>query len=342
MTETDPNRYRFETGMYRPPSEGGSYSLLVRFTRNCPWNRCTFCGMYKHDRFEVRSVDEIKQDIDAIARLCRDFEQIAGGKGTVGHGAAAALLRKHPELEAHPGFVMVYNWFVSGARTAFLQDANSLIMKTPDLVEALRYLRETFPSIERVTSYVRSKTLSQKKREELQAIRAAGLDRVHVGLESGDDELLKKIKKGVTAKGHIKGGKKALEAGFQLSEYWMPGLGGKAMTDQHAENTSRVLNEINPHFIRSRPLHPIPGTPLAEQANDDDFEMLSPGETLLEIKRMVEHLEVTSKVCFDHAGNYWKDRWGRLIFSHSYEGYQFPEEKPEVLNRIEAGLKVGR
>ena len=61
---TRSTRYHFETGMYRPPSEGGSYSLLVRFTRNCPWNRCTFCGMYKHETFEVRSVDEIKQDID--------------------------------------------------------------------------------------------------------------------------------------------------------------------------------------------------------------------------------------------------------------------------------------
>jgi hypothetical protein len=118
----------------------------------------------------------------------------------------------------------------------------------------------------------------------------------------------------------------------------MPGLGGKAMTGQHAQNTARVLNEINPHYIRSRPLHPIPGTPLAEQANDENFQMLSPTEMLLEIRRMVENLEVTSKVCFDHAGNYWKDRWGRLIFSHSYEGYQFPEQKGEVLKRIEDGL----
>ncbi|MGD8369363.1 MAG: radical SAM protein [Desulfobacterales bacterium] len=328
--------------MYRPPSEGGSYSLLVRFTRNCPWNRCTFCGMYKHEKFEVRSVDEIKADIDAIARLCRDLEKAGGGKEAVGRHAAIALLRKHPEIETHPGFVMVFNWLVSGGRTAFLQDANSLIMKTDDLAEALRYLRRTFPSIERVTSYVRSRTLAQKSLEELKTVREAGLDRVHVGLESGDDALLKKIRKGVTAEGHIKGGKKALSAGFQLSEYWMPGLGGKALTEQHAVNTARVLSEIDPHYIRSRPLHPIPGTPLAEQASDENFRLLSPKEALLEIKRMVENLEVTSRVCFDHAGNYWKDRGGRLVFSHSYEGYRFPEQKPEVLARIEEGLAAGK
>ena len=338
MTAIDPNRYHFETGMYRPPSEGGSDSLLVRFTRNCPWNRCTFCGMYKHEKFEVRPVDEIRRDIDAIAALCNDLKEFSGG-GAVSRGAAVKLLNQHPELDAHPGFVMVYNWLVSGGRTAFLQDANSLIMKTDDLVEALEHLCSTFPSIERVTSYVRSRTLAQKKPEELKAVRAAGLDRVHVGMESGDDELLKRIQKGVTAEGHIKGGKKALEAGFQLSEYWMPGLGGKAMTEQHAVNTARALNEINPHYIRSRPLHPIPGTPLARQANDENFKMLSPRETLAEIKRMVENLEVTSKVCFDHAGNYWKDRRGRLIFSHSYEGYHFPEKKQEVLDRIDKGLE---
>ncbi|MCF8052890.1 MAG: radical SAM protein [Desulfobacterales bacterium] len=344
MTEPS-SRYAFETGVYRPPSEGGRYSLLVRFTRNCPWNRCTFCGMYKTEKFEVRTVSEIKQDIDAIAALSGDLKQTSidlGHEGRITQGAAVELIRKLPELNYHAGFTMVYHWLLSGAKTAFIQDANSLIMKTPDLIEALQYLRATFPTIERVTSYVRSKTLAQKKAEELSAIRNAGLDRVHVGLETGDDDLLKKIRKGVTAEGHIKGGRKALEAGFQLSEYWMPGLGGKAMTEAHAENTARVLNKINPHYIRSRPLHPIPGTPLAAQANDAEFVMLTPKEQLLEIRRMVETLEVTSRVCFDHAGNYWKDRHGKNIFSHSYEGYQFPEKKPEVLAAIEKGLEVNR
>lgn len=344
MTEPS-SRYAFETGVYRPPSEGGRYSLLVRFTRNCPWNRCTFCGMYKTEKFEVRTVSEIKQDIDAIAALSGDLKQTSidlGHEGRVTQGAAVELIRKLPELNYHAGFTMVYHWLLSGAKTAFIQDANSLIMKTPDLIEALQYLRATFPTIERVTSYVRSKTLAQKKAEELSAIRNAGLDRVHVGLETGDDDLLKKIRKGVTAEGHIKGGRKALEAGFQLSEYWMPGLGGKAMTEAHAENTARVLSKIDPHYIRSRPLHPIPGTPLAAQANDAEFVMLTPKEQLLEIRRMVETLDVTSRVCFDHAGNYWKDRHGKNIFSHSYEGYQFPEKKPEVLAAIEKGLEVNR
>jgi len=274
-------KYNFETGVYRPPSEGGSYSLLVRFTRNCPWNRCTFCAMYKTEKFEVRSVDEIKADIDAIAALCRDLKEISwqlGFGGRITREAAVELIKRVEELNYHTGFGMVYNWLQAGGKTAFLQDANSPIMKTGQLVEALRYLRKTFPSIARVTSYARSKTLAQKKPDELTAIREAGLDRLHVGLETGDDELLKKIKKGVTAEGHIKGGRKAVEAGFQLSEYWMPGLGGTTMWEQHARHTARVLNAINPHYIRSRPLFPAQGTPLFEDYEKGLFTMPGPHE----------------------------------------------------------------
>ena len=172
------------------------------------------------------------------------------------------------------------------------------------------------------------------------AIRKAGLDRLHVGLETGDDDLLKNIKKGVTAEGHIKGGQKALQAGFELSEYWMPGLGGKEMWQPHAKNTARVLNQINPHYIRSRPFFAIPGTPLYDAIQKNDFQMLSAEEQLLELKEMMEELDVTSKVCFDHAGNYWRNRQGGLLFTQSYEGYKFPEEKSKVLDLIDEGLEA--
>lgn len=344
MNQTDIERYRFETGVYRPPSEGGSCSLLVRLTRNCPWNRCTFCAMYKDHKFELRPVDQVKKEIDAMAAICKDLEQIShdlGHGGAVTQEAAVALLTKVPELNQHEGFVMLYHWLLSGGKTAFLQDANSLIMKTDQLVELLSHLRHTFPSINRVTSYARSKTLMQKSAIELEAIHQAGLDRLHVGLETGDDALLKKIKKGVSAQEHIKGGQKAMAAGFQLSEYWMPGLGGKAMWQDHAVQTARVLNEINPHYIRSRPFYALPGTPIEGQMETGEFNQLSAQEQLLELKLTMEELNFTAKVCFDHAGNYWTDRNGSLLFTHDYEGYQFPQDKPKVLARIEEGLKAG-
>ncbi len=338
-----PHHYNFETGVYRPPSEGGSFSLLLRLTRNCPWNHCTFCGMYKTEKFEVRSPEEIKQDIDAIATLCNDLKEISqapGYDGEINHKVVIELIHRDPQLNYHPGFAMVYNWLQAGAKTAFLQDANSLTMKTHRLVDVLKYFKLTFPSLSRITSYARSKTLTQKKLDELQAIREAGLDRLHVGLESGDDAVLEKINKGVTAEGHIIGGQKAMQAGFQLSEYWMPGLGGKAAWQNHARNTARVLNEINPHYIRSRPLVPQPGTPLYDEYENGDLQILSPNEQLQELKLMMEELNVTSKVCFDHAGNYWRNRNRELLFNQSYEGYKFPEEKPRVLQLIDEGLAV--
>ncbi len=343
MNQPAIERYRFETGIYRPPSEGGSCSLLVRLTRNCPWNRCGFCAMYKQHKFELRPVEQIKNDIDAMAAVRDDLQKIShdlGHGGKLTQEAAIELIGKVPALNHHEGFVMLFNWLLSGGKTAFLQDANSLIMKTDQLVEVLRYLRRTFPSIERVTTYARSKTIVKKSAQELETIRQAGLDRLHVGLETGDDTLLEKIKKGVTAQEHIKGGQKAMAAGFQLSEYWMPGLGGKALWKAHAENTAKVLNAINPHYIRSRPFYAAPGTPLQAQLETNEFEMLSAREQLLELKHTMEGLEFTAKVCFDHAGNYWKDQHGHLLFTHDYEGYQFPDEKGKVLARIDEGLQT--
>lgn len=337
--------YSFEVGMYRPPSEGGSYSLLLRFTRNCPWNKCTFCGMYKQEKFSIRSVDEIKGDISSIAGLCLEMQEISrelGYDGVINREVIYKIIEKYPPLNTSPGFSMILNWISAGGKTAFLQDGNSLQMGTDNLVEVLKHLRATFPTIERVTSYCRSKTLARKSLEELTAIRQAGLDRLHVGLESGDGEILEKTRKGVTPEEHIEGGRKAMEAGFQLSEYWMPGMGGRERWENHARNTARVLNGINPHYIRSRPFRPSPGTPIYDEYEKGELTLLSPGEQLEEIKLLVETLDVTSKLCFDHAGNYWTDDNDRLLFTHSYEGYKMPEEKEKVLGIIEKGIAANR
>jgi len=332
----------FEVGVYRPPSEGGSYSLLIRVTRNCPWNWCEFCSMYKGEKFELRTPEEVKADIDSIAAICNRLNSISwklGYGGEINRNVAIAMLEREPESNSD-GFVMIYNWLISGGKTAFLQDANSLILPTKKFVDILKHLRKTFPSLNRVTSYARSKTLSQRKLEELVEIRKAGLDRLHVGLETGDDVLLKRIRKGVTSEGHISGGRKAMEAGFQLSEYWMPGLGGKEMWKEHAKNTARVLSEIDPDYIRSRPFFPSPGSPLFDAYSKGEFHLLTALEQLIELKSMVEELNFNSKVCFDHAGNYWRGKNGGLLFSQSYEGYQFPDEKPRVLKLIDEGIEV--
>ena len=165
-------------------------------------------------------------------------------------------------------------------------------------------------------------------------------------LDFGDDEVLKEINKGVTAEEHILAGKKIKEAGIELSEYVMPGLGGRAKWKQHAENTARVLNEIDPDFIRLRPLVPrrVPNftIPLFEDYESGKFELTSPHERLRENKLMVENLEITGRLCFDHFLNaqYEEAGYFRSLFSQDYNGYKFPEQKSEVLELIDTGLTI--
>jgi radical SAM superfamily enzyme YgiQ (UPF0313 family) len=349
--------YSFEIGPIRPPSEGGSFSLLLRVTRNCPWSRCAFCygTFYNRERFELRSVDEVKADIDTVKAISDEIKALSWRLGFAGKLELMAtvlqnslLFRKDPNRLSENEFsnfqcvVNVYNWLVFGGKTVFFQDADTPIMYTDQLVEVIEYLKKVFPAIERITSYARSKTIAKKKPEELSQLRQAGLIRLHVGLETGDDELLKYINKGVTAEEHIRAGKKALAAGFELSEYVMPGLGGKKMWVQHAVNTACVLNEINPHFIRLRPFVPSNGTPMLEAYQKGEFELTSPHERLQEIKLMIENLNVTSGVCFDHNMNTSFRSGGRLIplMKQDYNGYKFPEEKGIVLDLINKGLQI--
>lgn len=341
MKQLSIKNHEFETGIYRPPSEGGSASLLVRVTRNCPWNHCTFCGMYKSEKFELRTPEDIIQDINAMYDIFMQVTQFSlklGQRGKITHAAVSEFMKTSPDLYFHQGLSMLINWLAAGGKTVFLQDADSLIMKTENLVQVLMHLKATFPTIERITSYARSRTIVKKSSSDLEKIRKAGLDRLHIGLETGDAELLKIIKKGATPEDHVNGGQKAMKAGFQVSEYWMPGLGGTSMSKNHAKNTARILNQINPHYIRSRPFTPRPGTILFENASRNERERLTHREQLLEIKQMLTALDVTSKICFDHAGNHWTAPNGRLLLSQSYEGYQFPEKKEVLLALIKNGM----
>jgi len=348
--------YSFEIGSIRPPSEGGSRSLLIRTTRNCPWNLCKFCygTPYNRERFQLRSVEEVKRDIDAAKAISELIEVIAKKLGGVDWAARLIdpyfLYNKsfmeldQNELRNFQSVTNIFNWLRSGARSAFLQDANSLIVRTPDLLEVVRYLKQTFPSLQRITSYARAKTLAQKTKtlEDLKELRKAGLSRLHVGLETGDDELLKYINKGVTSEEHVLAGRKAKEAGFELSEYWMPSLGGKTMSEQHAMNTARVLNAINPDFVRSRRFVPRKATPLFEEWKKGEFQLLSPHEELREIGVMIENLDITGKVCFDHYINpaYKMGSSYVWLFKQDYDGYKFPDEKPKVLEILKQGLEI--
>lgn len=301
----------FEQGPIRPPNEAAS--LLLRFTRNCPWNKCAFCPVYKQDRFSRRSLEEILQDIDAVAEILRELREYARSLTGGEELNQQVLTRVLSEGRWSDQYRQVAFWLARGDGTVFIQDANSLIMKTEDLVQALQALRQKIPQVRRVTMYARSSTVARKSQEELTRIRQAGLDRLHIGLESGSDRVLKLVNKGTSAQNHIEAGQKAVQSGFTLSEYIMPGLGGRELSRDHALETARVLDEIDPHYIRLRTLTILPGTELDNMRQRGEFTPMDDEEIVAEIRLLIQSLEKTSAwLASDHIMNLLQDVEGQL------------------------------
>jgi hypothetical protein len=267
-------------------------------------------------------VDEIKRDISAARSIADRIREASWKLGLGGDiRETAALIHQSPPTE---GYRVVSLWLYFGEGSVFLQDADSLSMKTPDLVEVLRFLKENFPEITRITSYGRSKTASKKTVEELGAIHDAGLTRLHVGMESGSNAVLDYVHKGTTAEHHVKGGKRVMAAGISLCAYIMPGIGGKRWSEEHMTETARVLNEINPSFTRLRSLSIREDIPLYQKWASGDFELLSDDEVVQEIKGLIQGLDVTSYLASDHIENLLQEVEGQL-----------PQDKPRMLQVIE-------
>ncbi len=316
----------FEQGPIRPPSEAGS--LLLRFTRNCPWNRCSFCPVYKGKEFSRRSLGEILTDIDAAAHIIADLRTLSKDLGDTAGFSQKALEIVFTDFRYNQFYRQAALWLHNGAGSVFIQDANSFVLPTDVICEALNYLKAKIAGISRITSYGRSSTLAKMTSEELEKIRKAGLDRVHIGMESGSDRVLKLINKGVSAKLQVEAGKKVLEAGMELSEYIMPGLGGKELSEEHAVESARVLNRIDPDFIRLRSLRVLAGTPLYAQWQSGFFKPLTDDETAAEIRLFIASLDgISSRVKSDHIMNLLEEVEGKL-----------PEAKTGMLATIDRYL----
>ena len=313
-------RFDFERGPIRPPNE--AQSLLLRVTRNCPWNQCLFCPVYKTKKFSLRTVEEIKEDIQAARDIADEIKVLSGRMGHGGQVTAevADAVFSQPD-QYSDGYQMIAGWLYFNTGACFLQDADNLVMPVADLIAVLQFLKEKFPEIQRITTYSRSRTIVRRSVEDLRQIQAAGLDRVHVGLESGFDPVLKLVKKGVSAAQHIEAGRKIIAAGLELSEYVMPGLGGQAFWREHSLETARVLNQINPHFIRIRSLRVPARVLLYEKFRSGEFKMQTDDMISEELKLFISSLEgITSTVTSDHIMNLLEEVSGKL-----------PEDKEKML-----------
>ncbi len=318
--------YCFELGPIRPPSE--AYSLLIRATRNCPWNRCQFCPVYKGQKFELRPTEDVIRDVETAKAIVDEIKELTWKMGYGGRlrDVAATV---YSGYQHNSSIRNVALWLWADGESAFLQDANTLIMRTPDLVKVVSFLKQAFPELTRITSYARSKTAAKKSLEELKQLKDAGLSRLHIGLESGSDLVLNYVEKGVTAEEHIIGGRKVKEAGISLCEYVMPGLGGRKMTSDHVIGTAMGLNEINPDYIRLRSLYIRPGVPLWSKVEAGDFELQTEDEVVEEIGSLIEKLDVTSELKSDHVLNLLPEIDGK-----------FPEAKSACLATIKRYLAL--
>lgn len=241
-------------------------SLLIRVIRGCDWNRCLFCGIY---------------DLFQCPHSTRGLDEVLEDIDALRH-------RYGDRFE-----------------TAFLGDANPLSLPTEFLVATLTRLRARFPRLTRVTAYGRASSIWKKTADELKAIRAAGLDRLHVGMESGSDAVLRLQKKGTSQAQLIEAGQRVKDSGLELSYYLLLGLGGQSLWQDHVEGSARVINAVKPHFVRVRRLWTHPLSRLNEQIESGAFIPQTPEGTVIELRDIIRRLDAEGTVLTcDHANNY--------------------------------------
>jgi radical SAM superfamily enzyme YgiQ (UPF0313 family) len=280
--------------------------MLLRVARGCHWNRCRFCGIY---------------DLYGQAFETRSLEDVLED---------VDLLKEY---------------WGDRPRTAFLGDADPLERPVSFLVPVLERLRGRFPSLERVTSYARASSVNKKSVEELKALAEHGLDRIHVGLESGSDSVLRFQRKGASRKMLIEAGKKVHEAGIQLSFYVLLGLGGRDRWEEHAMETAHVINETVPQFVRVRRLWIHPQSRLAGEVEAGNFREQTPEGTVRELQRMVEEISVDGPyLTCDHANNYLPLH-GRFLedkeaMLHAVEGFMEQSEEERERHYLAVGSVI--
>ena len=262
-------------------------SLLIQATVGCPHNRCTFCMVYKN----------------------------------------GPRFRVRDPAEIMEDILAARDVYGKNVRALFFPAGNTIAMKTDELCKILQFSKKIFPQLERITVYGSSQYIHKKGLEGLRRLAAAGLSRIHVGLESGDDVILKRIKKGTNRQEQIEAGKWVMDAGMQLSLYVILGIGGIERTTQHAIETAAVLNLIEPDFIRFRTFVPKLNTPLLQDVKKGFFKMLGPHDVLQETALIIENLQASSYLTSDHYTNY-VNLEGRL-----------PDQKADMLEKIKDAHK---
>ncbi len=278
----------YDTPVFRPPSEARSF--ILRLTRGCAHNTCTYCAMYKGVKFQVCSDDEISTQIAMAAKVGQLY-----------------------------------------VRRIFLADGDALVLSTDKLLKILAVLYKTFPNLQRVTTYAGPLDILHKSDEELKALYEAGLKMAYYGMETGDSELLKEVKKGVNQEQSIEAGQKIVRSGMKLSMMVISGLGGATGSERHAKETAKAINAIQPNMLSALTLRLYKGTEMLAKYEGGGFELLSPWGLAKELHTMISLLEVKPghHILFrsNHVSNYVPI------------GGTLPQDKARLLRELEEAME---
>lgn len=255
----------YDTPVFRPPSEADSF--ILRVTRGCAHNSCTYCNIYRGVKFEKLSDEQIMRQIAIAYSVDRD-----------------------------------------GVRKVFLADGDALVLPTERLLKILYTLKKYFPNLEKVSSYAAPGDILRKSVDELKQLREAGLQLLYYGMESGDSQTLKDIRKGVNGEQSIEVGKRVRAAGMDLSIMIILGIAGVPGSERHALATAHAINEIKPNYLSALSLMLYRGSELKDQFERGEFTPLPPYGLMEELKVIVEHLDLpeTEHMVFrsNHVSNY--------------------------------------
>lgn len=275
----------YEGRVYRPPSEG--QSLLIQVTIGCSNNKCTYCAMYRDKTYRERQWTEIEHDIKK-AKVFFD------------------------ELGYSPSKV-------------FLCDGDALGASTNILIQTLDKLKELFPESRRVGVYATAENILEKSVEDLNLLFSKGLSIAYLGMESGDDQVLKLVVKGNDSADMIEAAEKIKRVGFKLSVIAMLGLGGRKFSKQHCDNTAKAITLMKPEFFSFLTTTPVPGTPYARMVNRDTWQELSNKELLIEMRDIIENIHLENDKIILRANH--------VSNLHPLAGV-LPQDKDKVLHSL--------
>lgn len=236
-------------------------------------------------------------------------------------------LRRMSEIMDQVNAAKKYGEFI---RRIFLADGNALVLETTQLLEILGILKTTFPKLRRVACYAGPKDILRKTPEEMQRLNEAGLTLVYYGMESGDDEVLRHVCKGVTAQESITAGQRVVASGMKLSMMVIIGLAGKTGSKAHAHHTALAINAIRPNMLSALTLMMYRGSELRDEYERGEFELLSPGESMGELCELIRELDIPMETHCLFRSNH--------ISNHIALAGTLPRDKEKLLGEGKRGM----